>query len=276
MTRIARTLCFPVAALVGVVGLASPGRAVLSAAPAVAELLPKVVSEPALAADAAWWSQRRHTPKPPKAKPPKPYVLRLRTTVVPGDSLTLLARRYGVTVDALRKVNYLSRTSVLRPGQVLRVPDLLLPTKLVAKLPAAIRQRPDRLRLVPLFQAASRETGVPVDLLMAVAYRESNWNTNARSVTGAMGVGQLMPETVQFVSFRLLGLPKLLDPWEAADNIRMSARTLQQLIHLTKGRIWLALTAYYQGFGSVTRQGVQPVGRAYADSIQTLRAKFQG
>src|SRR5207342_2115155 len=102
-----------------------------------------------------------------------------------------------------------------------------------SRLPAALVQRTDRLRLVPLFVAAAKEFAVPADLLMAVAFRESNWNATAVSRTGAMGIGQLMPATVTFVSTRLLRLPRPLNPWEPADNIRMSARTLRHLLDLT-------------------------------------------
>ena len=35
---------------------------------------------------------------------------------------------------------------------------------------------------------------MPADLLMAVAFRESNWNAAAVSRSGAMGIGQLMPD----------------------------------------------------------------------------------
>ena len=38
-----------------------------------------------------------------------------------GENLTLIARRYGTTTSALREYNSLS-TSVLQPGQILRLP----------------------------------------------------------------------------------------------------------------------------------------------------------
>ncbi len=210
-----------------------------------------------------------------KTSAPKPVVLRLRYTVVAGDSLSRIARRHGVKLATLLRVNGLRASSVLRPGRVLRIPDITIPGILAAKLPRALLRRPERVRFVPLFQAASREFGVPPDLLMALAYRESNWDPAARSRSGAMGVGQLMPTTVDFVSTRLLRLPRPLDPWVAVDNIRMSARTLRHLLDLAKGDPVIALAAYYQGFGSVTRQGVLPIGRRYALSIAALRPLFQ-
>lgn len=209
------------------------------------------------------------------SRPPKPVVLKLTYTVVRGDTLSGIARRHGVRLSDLRKLNRLRLTSVLRPGRVLRIPAIVIPGGLASRLPAVLRQRPERLRLVPLFLAAAEEFKVPADLLMAVAFRESNWDPAAVSRSGAMGVGQLMPSTVAFVSARLLRLPKPLDPWEPVDNIRMSARTLSHLLDRTGREPLRALAAYYQGYGSLTRRGVLPVGRAYAQSILALRPTFQ-
>jgi len=212
---------------------------------------------------------------PSAARPARPIVLRLRYTVVPGDTLAGIARKHAVRLDDLRRLNRLKLTSILRPGRVLRIPAIVVPASLAGRLPSVLVRRPERLRLVPIFMAASKEFGVPADLLMAVAYRESNWNPAAVSRSGAMGVGQLMPTTVTFVSTRLLRLPRLLNPWVPVDNIRMSARTLRHLLDLTSQDPFRALVAYYQGFGSLTRTGVLPVGRAYAQSILALRPRFQ-
>jgi len=40
-----------------------------------------------------------------------------------GQRLDSIARRYGVTVEALRRANQLPVKSVIRPGQILRIPD---------------------------------------------------------------------------------------------------------------------------------------------------------
>jgi soluble lytic murein transglycosylase-like protein len=202
-------------------------------------------------------------------------VLRLQATVVAGDSAYRIARRHGVALEQLMRANRLSTTSVLRPGQVLRIPDIVIPAGLVARLPKLLLTRPERLRLVAVFEATARATRVPADLLMALAYRESNWNAQAMSRSGAMGVGQLMPSTVAYVHMRLLSSPVPLDPWDPADNIWMSARTLRHLLDLTGGDETRALAAYYQGFGSLTRLGVLPVGQRYADSILALRPSFR-
>ncbi len=215
---------------------------------------------------------RHHRPAPAA----RPVVLRLTYTVKAGDTLSSIARRYGTRVSALRAANHLRRRSILRVGRRLRIPPITISGPLVAHLPRVIVKDPRRLRLVPLFRAAAREAGVPADLLMAVAFRESRWDATARSRTGAMGIGQLMPTTVQWVSHTLLRSRVALNPWEPIDNLRMSARTLALLLRLTKGDVHRGLAAYYQGYGSLVRDGVLPVGRRYADSILALRASFNG
>jgi soluble lytic murein transglycosylase-like protein len=205
----------------------------------------------------------------------KPVVLGLSYKVVPGDSFARIARRHGVRLADLLRANRARATTVLRPGRVLRIPNITIPAGLAAKLPRTVLRRPERLRLVPLFAGAAREFGVPADLVMAVGYRESNWNGRALSRSGAIGVGQLMPSTVTFVSQRLLRLPKALDPWDPSENIRMSARILRHLLDLTRGDVFRALVAYYQGFGSLTRLGVLPIGQRYANSVLALRPQFR-
>jgi soluble lytic murein transglycosylase-like protein len=202
--------------------------------------------------------------------------LRLTATVAAGDSPARLARRHGVSMWELMRLNGLTRRSVLRPGDRLRIPPIVIPAGLVARLPRPLLARPERLRLVPVFQASARQVGVPADLLMALAYRESNWNPKALSRSGAMGVGQLMPSTVDYVNTRLLRAPAPLNPWDPGDNILMSARVLRHLLQLTGGDQAKALAAYYQGFGSVTRDGVLPIGQRYAASILAMRASFGG
>ncbi len=56
----------------------------------------------------------------------------IRYRVRSGDSLWLLAQRYGTTVQALRKLNALTSTEQLRAGQVIRLPA---PTRVETAVP---------------------------------------------------------------------------------------------------------------------------------------------
>ncbi|WP_342075844.1 lytic transglycosylase domain-containing protein [Yoonia sp. SS1-5] len=96
---------------------------------------------------------------------------------------------------------------------------------------------------------AARRNRVPEDLFFRLVQQESGWNPVARSVKGAMGLAQLMPQTA-----RLLGV----DPSDAAQNLEGGARYLRQ--QYEKFGTWrLALAAYNAGPGAVERfNGVPP------------------
>lgn len=79
--------------------------------------------------------------------------------------------------------------------------------------------------LMPHIEAASRETGIPVPLLVAQLRQESNFNPNAVGRSGEIGVAQIMPSTARQPGF---GVPPadpetLRDP---AANIRFGAQYL--------------------------------------------------
>jgi soluble lytic murein transglycosylase-like protein len=201
------------------------------------------------------------------APPPVRYAVRS------GDSFYGIAAKFGIRASALASANHLTLSSVLQPGQVLVVPGVQLPANLPPHLPAALTANPDRLLLYPYFVASAKESGVPADLLMATAYVESGWKQSAVSSTGAVGVGQLKPETSSWIAVVLLHEPRL-NPANARDNIRMSARFLRYLLDAHGTDVRRALAAYYQGPGSVARAGVSAVGLVYAGRILAARAAF--
>jgi hypothetical protein len=139
-------------------------------------------------------------------------------------------------------------------------------------LPAFVAD-PARRALAPAFEAAARESRVPVTLLMALAWRESEWNENAVSGAGAVGIGQLLPPTSTFVAQELLHQSGL-DPKRPVDNIRLTARYLRELINAFHGAERLGVGAYLQGSTSVASQGLTPQTTDYVNQIESLRAEF--
>lgn len=97
----------------------------------------------------------------------------------------------------------------------------------------------------PAFARASAETGVPEDLLRAIAFVESSGRANAVSRVGAGGPMQLMPRTAAD-----LGLTdqERFDPDKA---IPAGARYMAQMLRQFRGDRRLALAAYNAGPGRV-------------------------
>lgn len=190
-------------------------------------------------------------------------------TVDEGDSLWGVAIAYGTTVDALRDANSLADDAVLQIGQRLVIPGAALSSD----LPADLLSDPDRLALMPLFDKWANEYDVPPDLLKALAWFESGWNNEKRSSANAIGIGQILPITADFVSEVLLQGTQL-DPTVPEQNIRLSARYLQYLLYHA-GSTRLAIASYYQGLTATRQHGVYSSSEFYVDGILALRSRFE-
>ena len=83
---------------------------------------------------------------------------------------------------------------------------------------------------------------LPRALLAAVIHVESNGYAHRISSAGAMGPGQLMPETS-----KLLGVA---DPFDTAQNVDGAARLLAGHMHRFR-RVRLAVAAYHAGPGAI-------------------------
>ena len=95
------------------------------------------------------------------------------------------------------------------------------------------------------FATASRRTGVPLPLLVAMAQEESRMDPAARSGAGAQGLLQLMPATA-----RELGV----DPTVPRSNVLAGARYLRRMLDRFD-RLDLALSAYNAGPTAVEAAG---------------------
>lgn len=91
----------------------------------------------------------------------------------------------------------------------------------------------------PLVKKSATQYKLNPDLIRAVIRQESAYYPCAVSDKGAMGLMQLMPETVNTF--------KVADPFDPAQNIESGARYLKQLLARFKGDLKLALAAYNAG-----------------------------
>jgi soluble lytic murein transglycosylase-like protein len=104
-----------------------------------------------------------------------------------------------------------------------------------------------------LFAAAAEKHGLPVALVRSVVKAESNFNANAVSPKGAIGLMQLMPGTA-----RELGA----DPTVPEQNVDAGTRYLRDLLIKYAGQeyqVAKAIAAYNAGPGAVDKyKGIPP------------------
>jgi LysM repeat protein len=199
-------------------------------------------------------------------------------TVQPGDTLSEIARDFGVPAAEIMALNGITDPHRIRIGTVLSLPasgggSVADVAARYPSLPDRIVANPDRLALISSFERWSAHYGVPADLLMAIAYQESGWQTSVVSNKGAIGVGQLLPGTATWIARDLIGIPEL-DPNVPDDNIRMSARFLAWLIGYLDGE-QMAVAGYYQGPTSVTVFGLYGETERYVANVEVARARFR-
>jgi hypothetical protein len=109
-------------------------------------------------------------------------------------------------------------------------------------------------------EAAAARHSVDPNLVRAVVKVESNFNPNAVSRKGAMGLMQLMPSTARQLNLK--------NPFDPEQNVDAGVRHLKQLLENYGGDIKLTLAAYNAGAGAVARSSGVP---HYAETQNYVR-----
>jgi soluble lytic murein transglycosylase-like protein len=184
-------------------------------------------------------------------------------TVVPGDSLSAIAARYGVSASAIIAVNGITNPDLVVIGARLRIP--------AASAPSGLPN--DRRAVQQLISSYAQMYSIPPAFALAIAWEESGFNQNMVSQTGALGVMQVEPDTGVTVA-DLLGRPFNLHI--VRDNVQAGVYWLARLDASYSGDQRLAAAAYYQGAGSVSRDGLYRDTLQYVSNVMALEARFGG
>jgi N-acetylmuramoyl-L-alanine amidase len=196
-------------------------------------------------------------------------------TVQPGETLSGIAARSGVSTNELAWMNGLDPAAPLISGTALKLPTGApagpsSPPQTVPQAPPYAT--PGHTSSSEIGQIAAQH-GVSGSLAAAIAWQESGFNNGMVSSANARGVMQVMPGTWQWVEQNISGP---LDPSSPQDNVKAGSLYLGQLLQDTGGDERMAVAAYYQGLGSVRQQGVLPETERYVENVMALRSRFGG
>lgn len=225
--------------------------------------------------------------------------------VRPGDTLSGIAARAGVSLPSLLEAAGVDASTPIRPGQVLTLPRgaaaaatvAATPPGQTAAKPAPVassfagrtyapevtasatadrdallaRQVPSRDEVRELVAATAREMGVDPGLAVAIAHQESGFNARAVSPADAVGAMQVIPSSGRWASGMVGRDLDLLDP---RDNAVAGVAILRALTGATDDEP-TAIAGYYQGLASVRSNGLYPDTQRYVANVQTLAARYR-
>jgi len=118
-----------------------------------------------------------------------------------------------------------------------------------------------------IVMAAARHNVDP-NLVRAVVKVESNFNSNAVSHKGAIGLMQLMPQTARQL--------KVKNPFDPDQNVDAGVRHLKYLLESYNGDVNLTLAAYNAGEGAVRRSAGVPHYSETQDYVRRITNLYYG
>jgi LysM repeat protein len=213
--------------------------------------------------------------------------------VQPGDTLSAIAARAGVSMAELAAANGLDPNGVLLSGSVLRLSGsgaaipvssetstasaATQPVGTVAQGSAVNPPYPTPQVVSPSEVASiAAANGVPPSLADAIAYQESGFNNGLVSSADARGVMQILPGTWDWIQRTLVPGASPLAPASATDNVRGGILLLRSLLNSTGGNPALAAAGYYQGLPSVQQHGLYSDTQQYVNDVMSLAQRFGG
>ena len=124
----------------------------------------------------------------------------------------------------------------------------------------------DRDGAEKLVQEAAERQNVDPALVRAVVKTESDWNPDAVSRKGAVGLMLLIPSTAQRFGVN--------DLFNAKQNVEAGVKYLKELLERYNGNLQLALAAYNAGEGAVDRAHGIPAFRETRTYVQKVQNAY--
>ncbi len=121
-----------------------------------------------------------------------------------------------------------------------------------------------------IIHEASLQHGMQFELIKAMIHAESNFNPNAISRSGAIGLMQIMPKNLNAFG--------ISDPFDPRDNVMGGTRYLKQLMKKYNSDLSLSLAAYNAGPGAVDKyQDIPPFPETkdYVEKVLTYYSFYR-
>ncbi len=168
-----------------------------------------------------------------------------------GDTLGKIAVRYHTTIAALAKLNHISNANLIYVGRSICLsgsgnvaPPANNGSGLEWTTQSQVRQA--------LINAADRR-GLPRNLVLAVAWQESNWTQHVIAWDGGVGAMQLMPYTTAWLNAQM---HTNYNPYRLYDNIELGTSYLLMLWRQFGGYLPRLISAYNEGSRNVLTRGI--------------------
>jgi soluble lytic murein transglycosylase-like protein len=212
--------------------------------------------------------------------------------VQPGDTLSAIAAREGMSVATLAALNGLNPNDYLLSGSVLSFsggsgstaagePTSAAGAATTQPVGEAAEGSPsggpyptDESVSASEVGSIAADNGVPSSLADAIGWQESGFNNAEVSSDDAIGVMQILPGTWQWINSSLTETP--LSPASATSNVTGGVLMLHSLLDATGGSESMAAAGYYQGLPSVEKYGIYPSTQKYVNDVMSLASSFGG
>ena len=177
--------------------------------------------------------------------------LSVKSATIEGDTMVFVLRGGGEmrTLKAL--------VSGVTPDEVLHADAATM-----FVLPTYEAPTPASTSVPDLIDRLAGQFGVPLKLAHALVRVESNYQPDARSPKGAMGLMQLMPALAKHYS--------VLDPFDPEQNLTAGLQHLKTLLDRFGDDTATALAAYNAGEPAVAKYGRIPPYRETQDYVRRI------
>jgi soluble lytic murein transglycosylase-like protein len=121
---------------------------------------------------------------------------------------------------------------------------------------------------IALIDTVAGREGLDPYLVKCIIKVESNFNADAVSVAGAMGLMQIMQDVARYYNVK--------NPFDPEENLNAGIKHFKSLLKYFQNDIPLSLAAYHAGLGRVKKNMKVPPIQSTVDYVNTVMSLYSG